>query len=443
MRISVIEQNKHSKTFTYNNNLLLLILFSAFGPYLSKLFGIRLEHVVIYPLFIITFIYFILTPRGWLIPFSIQFFLLSFLFATGWTLLVSYLRLEHLSALKIMAGLENYIQPIALVFVLSRLFGNINRQEKEETLKRSCFFIFMLLTINSFFSAAEIFVNTWPVVQYFVREETGTGISVWKNAVSMGRYCGIFNQPLEAGLAYSIGLASWIYWAQVTPEKSFLKKAIFLSAIIIGGSLSVSKVFLIGGIPVCFVYALWNKNIKAFLKPKFCLMAFFSLAFFVMFAAWGFGKWSGTTFFLRLFQLSPSSNDLLSFYTAGRLGYSESGVSTLFRETLRIAPIQGFGFGGYDGALDNGYLEFFVQGGIIGLIIYLFVLISFLFHGFRYYSKTKKECRFLLVLMVIVIGAGLGAPVLTINRTSIFLWVLLVLLLNISSEATVTLPSRQ
>lgn len=425
-----------TRNFKHKEHIIFLLLFSAFGPYLSNHLGVRLEHLVIYPLFFVAAIEFLLSPRGWKMPLTVRAVLFFLILATSWTLLVSYLGGSSLSVAKIIAGLENYLQPIALVFVLSQLLTDLNRSEKKELLRRSCFFIIAFLGVNSIIAVAEIFLDTWPFVKYFVREGVGTGISVWKSAVSMGRYCGIFNQPFEAGLAYSIGLASWVYWVS-SKKGSFLKKNLFLGALLIGGSLSVSKVFLLGGLPLCFLFGFWNSKLRVLLKPNVFVPGFIFLGLFILLTLWGMEQWSGADFLLRLFRISSRSDDLLSFYSAGRFGSSETGVTYLFRNTLERAPIQGFGFGGFLGALDNGYLEFFVQGGMVGLVLYLFILIGLFYHGVKHFSKAPHECRFLLVLTIIVVGAGLGAPVLTINRSSILLWGLLIPLISISAEPSV------
>src|SRR5699024_551510 len=74
---------------------------------------------------------------------------------------------------------------------------------------------------------------------------TGEG-SVAENAMRMGRFTGIFNSPAEAGTMYSIAavLAVWVY------SHRLVIMYCLVTLITLGGVLSVSKVFLLIGLPI-------------------------------------------------------------------------------------------------------------------------------------------------------------------------------------------------
>ena len=38
-----------------------------------------------------------------------------------------------------------------------------------------------------------------------------SGLTISDRAATMGRYCGVFDQPMENGLTYSLGVLAWTY----------------------------------------------------------------------------------------------------------------------------------------------------------------------------------------------------------------------------------------
>src|SRR5690606_6260889 len=118
-----------------------------------------------------------------------------------------------------------------------------------------------LAVANAGVALATIKIDTWPVVQYFVGigadTQTDAG-TVWQRAAQLGRYTGLFNQPLEAGLAYSIAGLCWIYAVAVT-RKATVLKWVLLVGVVIGGILTVSKIFVFGGVMTMVMYALLSR----------------------------------------------------------------------------------------------------------------------------------------------------------------------------------------
>jgi O-antigen ligase len=103
-------------------------------------------------------------------------------------------------------------------------------------------------------------------------------------------------------------------------------------------------------------------------------------------------------------------------------------VKNLVREVWHEAPVQGLGFASAV-TLDNAYVEFLFQGGVIGLAGYVAVLGVMGWIGLSHYVAGREEGRLLLCCFVFLVGAGVGAPVLTINRFSTAFWVFFVSLL--------------
>src|SRR5690606_14047310 len=110
----------------------------------------------------------------------------------------------------------------------------------------------------------------------------------------------------------------------------------------------------------------------------------------------------------RLWDVTQTS-DWVNLFTAGRFGYEETTVMSMFRQVTLEAPLTGFGFGSAP-ALDGGYLYFYYQGGIVALTIYLTMLVSFLTVAIRATMRGLKEGPLLVAFLSLVIGSDIGAP---------------------------------
>ena len=416
--------------------ILSLLLISAFGPYLAPANGIRLEHIVIYPLALFFGVRYLMVPQK---PTPRVYRIIMALWAALiiWMFLITYIQKPSFSFFTI-AAMENIIQPLALIFILGELLKRLDYQGQLRFFKTAAWWIIILLALNALLSIATIFLDTWPVVRLFVRG--GDLLStVWGRSVTNGRFIGIFNQPFEAGIAYSVGLMGWMYLLLKQKTMSFFFW-ILGTMLVIGGLLSISKVFILGGIPAAITYAIWIVNIKSTKRIIGIIIA--SLA--AMKIITSLGKWTGLQYFLRLFDTRQVSEvGAISLYTGGRLGGETSAVTHLFRRVWETSPIVGFGFG-VTFALDNAYLEFFYQGGLVAMMLYIAVLTILGVSFFRGLSSGNMEARLAFLLIIIVIFAGLGAPVLTINRASILMWVFLITLLFINwskqEQSSQTLP---
>ncbi|MDQ6949534.1 MAG: hypothetical protein M3256_25615, partial [Actinomycetota bacterium] len=87
--------------------------------------------------------------------------------------------------------------------------------------------------------------------------------SVASLAFQNGRYTGIFNQPAEAGAAYGIALFCLIYLVQIEPRSHAVRLIFFGTLIALGGTLSVSKVFLLGALPIVLVLLVQDRPRRA------------------------------------------------------------------------------------------------------------------------------------------------------------------------------------
>ncbi|MGI9038204.1 MAG: hypothetical protein ACR2GQ_04990 [Gemmatimonadota bacterium] len=411
--------------------VLVVILLGAFGPYLYKTAGLRTDHLIIYGVGLWTMARFGIEPRLARLPATLWVVVGCLVAATAWTLLVSVL-VDSASTMEIVASAESYFQPVALIAGLAVLVAVGPWADRRRRMFTAIAVICLLLTVNTAIAIASVFFDTWPLVRIFVRETAATGTSVWENAALNGRFSGVFDQPMEAGVAYSAGLAAWVYWVARLGRPT-VRHLVLLGALVIGGFLSVSKVFILGGLPLCLVYLAWTFRMKPSRIARYFLAGLVFVALFVPAAVWLMNRWSGQIFFLRLFDSDLiSSQGLIALYSAGRFGAGPTTVSSLFSTTWAEAPLQGFGFAAFS-PLDSAYIQFFYQGGMVALALYALMLGALAVHAFRHRRVAPEESRLLVVLLILVLGAGIGAPALTLNRASTILWTLIVLAVCTSS----------
>ena len=72
--------------------------------------------------------------------------------------------------------------------------------------------------------------------------------AVGRYALDSHRLTGIFNQPMEHGVAYGVGLFCWLHRASLQPPKP--RDYAMLAALLLGGVIGTSKVFLFGALPL-------------------------------------------------------------------------------------------------------------------------------------------------------------------------------------------------
>jgi len=346
---------------------------SAFGPYLLADMGLRLDHVVIYGFFVFLFCAAALSNssiwgNGALIAIA-----LTLLVAAVWTTVVTALGGYPKVSLNLaVSSLDNFLQPVALLGTMVLITQNVPKSSLSNSLRYVSITMCLFLSLNAVFAACHLFWDTWPVAQYFLRELDKP--TVWENAAVQGRYCGIFDQPVENGLAYSVGLLSSIYL--INTSRSFWPW-LLLPVLIIGAILAASKVFILAGVPAAICYCLLSKKSQA----STYFQVFAGLTVSGALIAVLLDEWTGVSFFSNLVDPSNMESDLLGLYTGGRFG-KEGWIAQRFEEIWRLDPLSGFGFG-TDKTFDNAYLEFFWQGGIVALILYGLVIATIGWAGIR------------------------------------------------------------
>jgi hypothetical protein len=408
-----------------------VVLVAAFGPYLSPSLGIRLEHLVIYPLAVSTAMASALRHKEGRFRYAPAYYVILLgvlLTHVLWTTMVAASSHRERSAMDLVAGIENFVQPIAIAVIVHSVARSIDDTALAGVLDRAGRTILVLLMTNSCMAFANVFTDTWPIMKFFVSGWGSTPDStVWQRAASMGRYTGIFNQPLEAGLAYSVGALIWVYLSSV---RGGISAYMWISAmsVLLGGVLSVSKTLILGGFPLAALYFVALRKTRGHLRKVSAVLWIIVAGLFLHSVL---SVWDGHGFLTRLLHVDALT--VTTTFTGGRVGGDAYYIQSKFMEVLAHCPLQGFGVGSIQ-LLDNGYLEFLYAGGLFSLALYFCVLAICAWEAIRGVLKGTNEGWLLTVLVCLIVGAGLGGPVLTLNRSSTVLWVIILLVLESHSR---------
>lgn len=254
---------------------------------------------------------------------------------------------------------------------------------------------------------------------------SGEGQTVADRATQLGRYTGIFNQPAEAGIAYSLGLFCLVYVLHTS--EAHRRSLYFLvsgTLLTVGGVVTTSKVFIIGGLPLVAYLILRNRRRRA----NLIALSLVALVGYLVVRAMGWlPQWDGSAMISRL--LGVRGQTFLSVFTAGRLG--EGG--TLGASTASVMENHlGFGVGaqGLAVAYDSAWVEALVVAGAVGTVLLAAVFLALLL---RWWSLRgclpRPEWMLGGAVALLLLGGSLGVPSLTGNRVSTLAWVLLGLLI--------------
>jgi hypothetical protein len=405
--------------FNKKNNIIMLtklsfttvqgvLILSAFGPYIINDLGIRTDHLVIYTSFSYILAKAMLNGSINLInEMKFIIIILIILFLIPFVMLLY----NNIYTLKMLASIENYLQPIAVIVIVCYgcSYNNIR-------IKELIYLFLFLLCLNTAFSVISILYDTDEAMSFFLRTGSTEGaIPVGMSVMSQSRYTGIFNQPFTAGLAYSVGLFGIMYLYSC--EKSRFILGLLTIIVFIGGIITVSKVFFPLGVFIALYMLFQYRKINIIL----ILSALFTIVLSVLPLFWD------NIYFSRLLAIPSSVNATLELYTSGRLGISN--VNLNYAEKIyNDAFLIGYGYATNTYAPDSAYVDYLSQSGVIGVCLYI-VLLGYLgFSIFR--SRINRNQKILLKgLFYLLILAGVGAPVLTINRVSIIILVLITSLL--------------
>lgn len=243
------------------------------------------------------------------------------------------------------------------------------------------------------------------------------------------RLTGIFNQPVEAGLAYSISALLLV----TTGRFRLTTRFVMVAAVSFGGFLSASKVFSLGGIFVVLAaFALiWGVRTAGWASVCSAGLFFFALPF----------PYLGDHYF-RIWAIfvGDSKEEFIKVLTAGRFSALPSNQNPtssgeVLTNTDQSAPAGFYGeFFGYgpsmlvsrEVVLDTAYTHVTMTSGLLGLALYLAGLCVLLSLSAL---QATIEARYLgLGLTVLLLASGLGFEPLTSNRSGTIVWAVIAML---------------
>lgn len=384
--------------------VVVLVVFGAFGPYISG--GMRTEQAVIYGLLLLVLPFNLLSMRVpvwgvrvggvWLI------YLLGALVGVA-------LPVIGVPAGGELAGLDNLLLPLALMVLV---WAAARPWNAALLLRLAAKLIAACMALNGLVAMLQTSMNLTGILRPFAGSSELVQTTA-ANAAVLGRYTGVFNQPAEAGLAYAVaGLAACYAWRR-RPAILYL----VLVPVILGGLISTSKVFVLGGLALI----LWQV-ITGPRAGRWWLVLVGGATAIAIIQSGALDHWVGHRFLERL--LGSGNSDWLSLYTAGRIG-SDSTLSSVVEQVTNLNPLTGAGLGGLHVAYDNGWVEAFVMAGVVGVACYTVTLVL-MFVAARTDQDLDRR-RFMTAVALLSIGASIGIPALTANRAGTLIWLLVAL----------------
>ncbi|MDB4638782.1 hypothetical protein OAE87_01530 [bacterium] len=280
--------------------------------------------------------------------------------------------------------------------------------------------VFQFLTSYFGFDIGYINALLVPVVNYSSSVFVVAGLS-------MNRFSGVFNQPLDCGLFWFSLFMLYMYvpkyldFRKLTKDFSptvFFWKWLAPVFSLLGCFLCGSKIFLLIGV-ILLIRSLFSfqrfcsrlKISRQTIILFFCAICFLAFIFPLLFQ-------STQNPLVTVFLKSDSAfANLFSPYnlSAGRI--SPSGAIVKFN----ISDFTLFGSGYHSIIYDNGYLYILKHIGLIGIVSFiLFAFSSLVSLRFTEYSSRFEslvlELLFFLFLLLLVVGGS----VLTLHKASIF-----------------------
>lgn len=393
-----------------NRLLAAALMIAAFGPYVAP--GVRTEQALVYIIapfaLLLTWgratiprtvgriaavwcVYVVVAAFGGLVP---PYNPTSFEFGQLW------------------ASLDNLLLPLAVITIACALFDESDPPTIIRTVAWWLVAMMLLNTVAALMQSQE--VADWS--QWWGATQAGVATTA-ENAATNGRFSGLINQPAEAGLLYSSAMLAAIY---LLADTRALRMFVVLLVLGYGGMLTVSKVFLLVGLPI----VLWQ--LIALKKGRgvrlYAALAALGGAYVVLQAGW-LPAWTGAA---QLSQILPKRGEsFISAATASRLGESSS-LEALVDSVMETSPLVGMGARGLAAPYDNGFVEALVLAGVVGVACYALTLWLWWLSAWR--GPRSSERTFMVGLVLVAAGASMGLPALTANRGATALWILLTLL---------------
>ena len=103
------------------------------------------------------------------------------------------------------------MQPIIIVLLTCFVAKNYQRYSLDKIINIVLRIYLIFLSINALFAALLLYIGPNEYLFLIGGPPDDQGLTTIERALSASRSGGVFSQPIDAGIAYSIGLISWLY----------------------------------------------------------------------------------------------------------------------------------------------------------------------------------------------------------------------------------------
>jgi hypothetical protein len=340
----------------------------------------------------------------------------------------------------IVAELDNFFEPFIVMFACYLLLEKKTKLQMEERFEKVAKTLVGFLIVNTFLSLISIFFNVNTIEstvglvgKYFWGGENSVAVAAMQN----GRYSGVFNQPFEAGIAYTLGVLAWIYIVRNRKIKSI--ELISILVLFLGGIFTISKAFIFVGILVFSIVFLSIKNLRnqAKLVVPFLIISLPTVMFLLR-KPWGLGL----QYFLRFIRVDSYENGALNLFTAGRFGGNNATQTKAFERVITqdssafYHKVIGNGFG-TQAMYDDTSFHFFSVGGIIGILFLACILVLLIAKSILFIKRSNfsVESKLFAGIVLMILLDCFGGPIFTVNRSSSILWLMILMLLQFYDES--------
>lgn len=414
---SLSDPNTHvleeSRRYWFARMLGAVLILAAFGPYVAG--PIRTEQLAVYGVVLIAVLT-LTNLRLWHVRLLAPWLWMTSI-ATAATLLSYPGRLPWPPG-SVLSGFDNLFLPPAIMLITWTL---LPRASVHLVLRAVVKTLIWASAVNAVLSIMSSLMPTLmvPLLKPFWSAEEGT---VAETAMEMGRFTGVFNQPAEAGVVYSLAaiVAVWAY-----SHRAALLYPL-LTLLTVGGMLSVSKVFLLIGLPTTLML-LWvtRRGVE-----RVWMLGVVILLGVLTLSSTFIQDWAGYDYMMRLLEVPPGESPI-QFYTAGRWN-EDASMRAVLLAVLSTSPLAGVGAAGLQVPYDSQWTEAMVMSGLLGTlgIAVVFVVLVFWFRRIRSWQLRWTSYAIWIVLFF----GSFGISTLTANRVTTTVWVLITLLVAVAAR---------
>lgn len=394
---------------------------SAFLPYVAKGVGLRVENALGAGLAVLALA--TLSVRGRLARAFVPPLLLSTALF-GLVVVATVAWQNDPQYLKVGIGrFDHYFRPVSILLVAAVAFHGTDRAARERTLVHTIRALLIGTTFNTLLQIAmALGANVdWLLNPFRPGSSVYLDVSVAELSADNNRFTGVFNQPIEQGLVYALALLACVY-AWRNGGLSRLELLLGAGLVFVGGVLGISKVFLLGGVPVAVALAVAQGGIR----PRHILGAIAAIAVTALGGWLVFSRWSGGEQTLDLLKMLVDPERAMYAITGGRVSgapISEELIISQMLIAFRQSPL--FGVGTASGILlqDNEYVMTLAECGLAGIGLLLARLVAMTTPLIRA-SRRDPVTPLFVALILVTVGGAFGGPITGIPRSGTVLWTL-------------------